>query len=197
VVYWNCLSGNFPNSDDVIGVSREEGGSISGPGEGNASGVEGLGLEVRVVLGQVSNNSLGLQIPDLNTTLGGSTEPISGWAEYKGVDDISSVQRIKVLSFVQIPESSSSVFTTRSTQRTIGRYSDGINVASVSNQVGSEFAVGKIPDLNKLIPTSGDNNWVLNVGGESNTADPLGVSLLINGVLALSKGVPQLDSLVS
>jgi len=197
VVYSNCLSGNLPNSDDVIGVSSEESSSISRPGEGNTSGVDRFGLEVGVVLGQVSNNSLALQIPNLNSALGGSAEPISSWAENKGVDDVSSVQRVKVLSFVQVPESSSSVFTTGSTERTIGRYSDGVNVASVSNQIGSEFAVGKIPDLNKLIPTSRDDDWVLNVGRESNTANPLCVSLFINGVFALSKSIPQLNSLVS
>jgi len=191
------VSGNFPDSDDIISVSSKEGSSISRPGEGKASRVDGLGLEVGVVLVQIGNNCLALQIPNLNSTLGSSAEPISGWAENKRVNDVSSIQRVKVLSLVQVPESRSSVFTTRSTERTIGRYGDCINISSMSNRVGSEFAVGKIPHLHKFVPSSGHNDGVLNVGGESNTADPLCVTLLINGVFTLSKGIPQLNSLVS
>lgn len=60
-----------------------------------------------------------------------------------------------------------------------------------------ELAVGQVPDLDGAIPTSRDNDWIDLVGREANARDPVGVSILLNGVLALGQSVPQLDGLVS
>jgi len=65
----------------------------------------------------------------------------------------------------------------------------------MSVQVGSKLAVSQVPDLDHSIPSSGDDDGVLR--RESNAADPLGVSLILDGVLALSESVPELDGLVS
>jgi len=62
-------------------------------------------------------------------------------------------------------------------------------------QVRSKLAVGQIPNLDHTIPSTGDDDGVL--GRESDAADPLGVALLVDGVLALSESVPELDGLVS
>jgi hypothetical protein len=67
----------------------------------------------------------------------------------------------------------------------------------VANVVGAELAVGEVPHLDKLVPTAGHNDGVGGVGGEANARDPLGVVVLGDGVLALSKDVPQLDGLVA
>ena len=50
--------------------------------------------------------------------------------------------------------------------------------------------------LDVFVPSSGDNDGVGGVGGEPNAADPVGVALVTNGVLALGEGVPQLDGLI-
>lgn len=47
--------------------------------------------------------------------------------------------------------------------------------------------------LDQLIPTSGDNHRVLWVWRKSNARDPISVSLFLDGVLAVTKGVPELD----
>jgi hypothetical protein len=52
-------------------------------------------------------------------------------------------------------------------------------------------------DLDELVPTSGDDDGVLGVRGEANARDPLGVALVGDGVLAVTKGVPQLDGAVT
>jgi len=113
------------------------------------------------------------------------------------VDDITSIQRIEMLSFVQVPESGSSVLTTRSAQRSIRRYSDSVNVSSVANQVGSQLAVGKVPNFDEFVPSSRYNDGVGSVGGKSHARYPLSVSILVDGILALTQSVPQLDGLVS
>ncbi len=45
--------------------------------------------------------------------------------------------------------------------------------------------------------TSRHDDWVLWGWGEANSGDPLGVSVLGDGVLALGKSVPQLDGAVA
>lgn len=47
--------------------------------------------------------------------------------------------------------------------------------------------------LDELVPAGGDNDWVLRVGREADTRDPLLVALVGDGELAVAQGVPQLD----
>lgn len=58
--------------------------------------------------------------------------------------------------------------------------------------VGLQFAVGEVPHLHKTIPSTGHDDGVVVVGRETYTGHPVVVRIL-NGVLALSKGVPQLQ----
>ena len=72
----------------------------------------------------------------------------------------------------------------------------------MSNQVVAELAVGEGPDLDQTIPSTGDNEWHLDGGGEADTGDPLIVTVVVsssgvNGVLAFTEGVPELDGLIS
>jgi len=193
------LVSNSPNSDNVVGVSGVEGQTIRGPGQRDGSGVGGLSRgesKIGSVLVQFGNQRLGLEIPDLDGRLGGSAQPVSRGRETESIDDISGLKAVELLSVVEIPESGGTVLASRSAERTIRGNSDGVDVSSVSNQVSDQLAVGKIPDLDELVPSSGDDDGGSSVG-ESDTRDPLGVSLILDGVLALSEGVPQLDGLIS
>lgn len=51
--------------------------------------------------------------------------------------------------------------------------------------------------LDHLVPSGGDDDGVLRVGGESHARDPLGVAFVSDGVLAVTEGVPQLDGSVT
>ena len=51
--------------------------------------------------------------------------------------------------------------------------------------------------LDKLVPAAGDDNGVLGVRAEANAGDPFGVTLVGDGKLAVTEGVPQLDSSVT
>ena len=51
--------------------------------------------------------------------------------------------------------------------------------------------------LDHLIPSARDDDGVLVVGREPHAGDPVLVAILLDGVLALGKSVPQLDGLVS
>ena len=67
----------------------------------------------------------------------------------------------------------------------------------MSDEVGAELAVGEGPDLDQTVPSGGDDDRDGLGRGKADAGDPLGVSLLGDGVLALSKGVPELDGLVT
>jgi len=75
----------------------------------------------------------------------------------------------------------------------------------VTGQVSDQLAVLEVPDLEQLVPSDGDNQrlrgnvvvTVGDIGGEANTADPVVVALILNGVLADTEGVPQLDGLIT
>ena len=66
----------------------------------------------------------------------------------------------------------------------------------MADVVGLQLAVGQVPHLYVLVPPSGDDDGVGIVGGEPDGGDPVLVPILLDGVLALGKGVPQLDGLV-
>jgi len=102
-----------------------------------------------------------------------------------------------VLGFVQVPQHSGSVLSTGSAKRSIWRDGDGVDVTCVANVVSLETAAGKLPNLDQFVPTGGDDDWVLRIWAESDTRNPLRVTLLGDGEFAVSQCVPELDSLVA
>ena len=100
------------------------------------------------------NNNLGFQVPDLDTLISGSAQPVSVGGEDKRVDDFTSIKGVKALAFVQVPKHGSSVLSSGSTERAIGGNADSVEVSVVSNEVVAELAVGQCPNLNKTIPTA-------------------------------------------
>ena len=98
--------------------------------------------------GKINNDDvLALEIKDFDTACGSSAKPVTVRGEYKGVDNVTSLKRVEVLSFVKIPKHSDTILSTRCGKRTIWRYGDGVNVAGVTIVVGLEFAFGKFPNL--------------------------------------------------
>lgn len=62
---------------------------------------------------------------------------------------------------------------------------------------GKMHAREEFPYLDELIPSSRDDDWVLWVWRETNARDPLGVALLLDGELAVTEGVPELDGAIA
>lgn len=133
------------------------------------------------------------------TRCGESTcaEPVSVGAESEGVDDGSSLEGVQVLAFVQVPETGSSVLATRSAKGTVWAHGNGVQVASVAYKVVLDLAVANAPHLHELVPSAGNDDGGLSIGAEADAANPLSVSSVLKGVLALTENVPQLDGLVA
>jgi hypothetical protein len=195
-VQWvgHLLRRNFIDINVTIRGTSKQSVAIRGPSERNNP------WEWRLVLGRSSdlvNDSLGFEIPDFNALISGSAEPVVLGGESQSVDSRSGSQRVQVLALIDIPEHSSSVLTTRSNQRTVWGNGQGVNDTSVTNQVGSELAVSQVPYLDDLVPTSRNNQGLLSGRRESNTGNPVVMLILLNGVLALTESVPELDGSVT
>ena len=191
--------GDGPDTDEVVSVARVEDAAVRRPAQGSA--VRGDGLLVLALVHEVDlelvNLVLGLEIPDLDAVLGGSAQPVAARGEDEAVDDASSVQSVEHAALVEVPQHGAAVLATGSAQGTVGGDGDGVEVASVLSEVGLQLAGLQVPHLDKAIPTGGHNQRVGGGRGEAHAGHPLGVTLVGDGELALSKSVPQLDGLVA
>lgn len=144
------------------------------------------------------DDGLGFEIPNLDARFGRRAQPVAVRGEAETVDDVAGIEGVEALTFTEIPEHGNAVLATRGAQGAIRRDSDGVDVASVANEVGADLAVGEVPDLDELVPATGDDDRVASHRGEANAGHPFGVRVaILNRVLALAERVPQLDSLVS
>jgi len=68
----------------------------------------------------------------------------------------------------------------------------------VSSKGVSQLAVREVPHLNGTVPRRRHNSWLKRAGAETHTANPIRMSItVLNGVLAFTKGIPQLDRAVT
>ena len=123
-------------------------------------------------------------------------------AEGEGIDGISMVQGVEVLAIIEIPQHGLGILAAGSAEGTIRGHGDGVQVASVTNVVGLQLAVGQVPDLDKLVPSATDDERNRLGRRESDARDPFGVSSALgvvsaDGVLAFSEGVPETDGSVT
>jgi hypothetical protein len=183
--------------DQIVTVSAKQGRSISRPCQAGADGnLSKLGL----FRAKSVNDNLGLQIPNLDTIIGGGTQPVTVRAEAKRVNNLSSIQRIKTLAFVQVPEHGGSILSSRGTEGAIRGDTDSVEVTRVSHKIVAELAVGKGKDLDKSVPSARNNQRDRLGRAEANARDPVRVPLGLSGgdgVLAFSESVPELDALVA
>ena len=68
----------------------------------------------------------------------------------------------------------------------------------MASQGAPELAIGQVPYLHSAVPRAGNDGGLERIGRESNAADPIGVGItVLDGVLALAEGVPELDGSVA
>ena len=138
---------NGEDTDNVVGVTGEEGLTVGGPGEREALGVGGVLANTGELGLELVNDALGLEVEDLDARSGGSAEPVSVGGEDKGVDSVTGLERVEVLAIGELPEHGDAVLSTGGAERTIGRDSDGVDVASVAVVVGLQLALAELPNL--------------------------------------------------
>jgi len=187
---------HLPDADGVVGVTGEQGLAVGGPGQGQALGLVGLRRGRDNLGAQLLHGLLAGQIPDLDRGAVGHAQPVAVGREAQGVDDVVVLQGVQVLAVIEVPQQGLGVLATGGAQGTVGRDSHGVQVAVVAVVVVLQLAVGQVPDLHGAVPAAGHDDGVGVVGRETHARHPVGVSILLDGELALGKGVPQLDGLV-
>lgn len=191
---------DLEDSDEVVGPSGEEELSRGVPGEGgtldflllflSSGGVLWLGFVL--VEGLVA-----WEIEDLDTGFGTNDEPVHLLGEENAVNWGVSLGLGDGRSLNEVPDHGDSVFTSRGKIFSIGWDVKGVNLSLVSVEGVHERHGVVVPDLDGSVPGSRYNDWGLGVVVELNGRYPVGVSVFLNGELALSNGVPDLESLVS
>lgn len=136
----------MPNSDDVVSVTGEQVLTVSRPGQRNGLWLLGLGRDGELWLQLVQQLSL-LQVEDLDTRSGGSSQPVSGWGESQSVNLRSSVQGVQSVVSVQVPQDNDTVLTSGSVQRSIWGNDNARDVTSVTDEVSVDLVVVQVPRL--------------------------------------------------
>lgn len=188
---------NRPNADDVVGVARVKRRTVRRPLEGRAVRLLGLLANRRKLRAELVNDGLGFEIPDLDARLSRRAQPIAVRREAQAVDDVTSIEGVETLAFTKVPEHRNAVLPTGGAQGTVRRDGDGVDVASVANEVRANLAVSEVPDLHELVPATRHDDRVGGHRGEANTGHPFRVRVgVLDRVLALAERVPQLNRLV-
>jgi len=188
----------LPSTDDIVGVTGKDGVGVSAPGNGDADRVLGSGLEVSAVASKLSNASLLLKIEDLDAVLGGSANPVLGGVEDELVNLTAGLKLVHELALLKVIDEDAALLTSGGDEGALRRNTDGVEVASGTGEVVLQLEVlTKAPDLDETIPAAGDSDGGGRVGGESNIRNPLGVAVLLEGELALTKSVPELDKTIT
>lgn len=96
---------------------------------------------------QFIHNDLVLQVPDLDTGIGGST--VDG-TEAQGIDDIPTIECIKVLAFIEIPQHSLVIIASRRTEGFIQSNSHCVQIACMANVLVFSLQLARFCTLTSL-----------------------------------------------
>lgn len=144
-----CSRHDTPCTDDVVGVTGEQSLAVRAPGQAHTLGLPALladGGELRL---QLIDLALLLQVEDDDAAGRGGAQPVAVRGEDESVDLVTGAQRVQMLGFVEIPEHSCTVLATGSAKGSVGGDGDGVDVASVADVVGLEFAGREFPNLER------------------------------------------------
>jgi hypothetical protein len=148
--------GDLPDVDEVIGESGEQFGSIGVPGEGE-SGVSLTSLGHLLFLGQgqigIRLVFIGHQIPDLDSVLGGHTDPLEFGVEKDLVDFTLGVNRTDgFLEVGHIPEIEDFVLTSGGQVLGVGGNGNSVDLTVMGLESVSDLEIG-VPDLELSVPS--------------------------------------------
>ena len=153
---WYILAGrrdgDLPDANEVIRVTSEQRLTISGPSHRQALGRSSSAGRSSGDLGaELLNHVLAFQVPDLDAGAGSGAQPVAVGREAQGVNCVGMVQGVQVLAVVEVPKHGFGVLAAGGAEGAVGGHGDGVQVATVSDVVGLELAVGQVPYL--------ENRW--------------------------------------
>ena len=186
------------DSDEAIGETGVQVVLVLGPDEGGATD-QGISSGFTVKRGSfISVNELLVwEIVDLDAVFGTNNEPVELRGEQDNVDWGFSINLFEMSSFNQVPDIDFTVSTSGGNEVSVWCKIKSVDLSFVSDEGVLEGHDGVIPDLDGLIPRGGDNDWLLDIVEVSNAGNPVSVLVLVNGELADTVDVPNLEVLVN
>ena len=138
----------MPDSDNVISVTSEQVLTISRPSQRNSMWFSSFGVTSEFWF-QFFDNSVVVQVQDLNTRSSGSNQPVSVWREGESKDFVFDVNVDNWGFFSQRPNHDVTVFTTSGDQGDIWRDGNSVDVVVVTDQVRVNLEFLQVPELLK------------------------------------------------
>jgi len=185
------------DSDESIGETGVQVLLVLGPDEGGATD---LGLGSLLVVeggGFVSvDEALVWEVIDSDSVLGTNDEPEELGSEKDDVNWGLSVDLLEVSSFNKVPDVDLSVSSTGSDEVGVWSQVEGVDLSVVSNEGVLKLHCGVVPDLDGSVPGGRDDDWGLDVVEVSDAGNPVVVWVLVDGELADTVDVPDLQVLV-
>ena len=184
------------DADMVVGPARVEVGSALGPGEGGAAEellgaglvlLEGGGGDVvldELLLGEVKN---------LDASLGGNDQPVESLGEEDAVDGGVALVLSEPLALNDVPDHDLTVTGAGGEEGGVLNDIEGSDLSLVTGEGVEEGHVEVIPDLDGLVPRSGDAKCGLAGVVETDYGNGIFMLVLVDSELALGTGVPDLD----
>lgn len=137
------------------------------------------------------------EIVDLDSDFSTNDQPVHFLGEQNAVNWSFGFSLGKSASFNQVPDHGNTVFSSRGKIFGIWWDVQRVNLSFMSVEGVHERHGVVVPDLDGFVPRGRYNDWGLGVMIELDGRYPVGVSVFLNGELALTNSVPDLESLVS
>jgi len=120
-VLWRALE--FPNTDNVVVVTSEEGHAVLRPAQTRALGWLAVLTDFDL---ELFDELLEFQVPNFDRAAGGGAKPVSVGAEDELGDLLLGIKTVKGVGggLTEVPELGGTVFATRGSERTIRRNGD-------------------------------------------------------------------------
>ena len=196
---------NGENSDNTIGPTGVEVLLVLGPGERGATNgdstlavsISGIFTGAIEVLSSVSVDELSVwEIVHSNSLFGTNDKPVDLGGEEEDVDWGLGVDLIEMATLNEVPDVDLTVSSSRGNKHSVLGEVEAVDLSLVADEGVHQGHGLVVPDLDGSIPRGRNNDWLLHVVVESNAGNPVVVGLLLNGELALTIDVPDLDGLV-
>lgn len=129
--------------------------------------------------------------------LGTNDEPVLLGSEEDAVDSAVDLLLGEEFAVDEVPNDNVTVLATGSEEVGLGNHGKRVDLSGVTNKGVLKSHGLIVPNLDGLIPRSANNDGSLGVLEELNAGDPVGVGALLDGELALTNSVPDLEVLVS
>lgn len=171
---------------------------VLGEAEGGAANLGRSSLlAIEVISLEFVDELLGRQVVDSDTFFSTNDDPEDSGGEDDAVNRRLGIALIEMLAINEVPDVDLTISATRGEESGSGCNIEAVDLSLVADESVHQRHGGVVPDLDGSIPRGRDDNRSLHVVVESDAGNPVGVLVLLNGELADTLNVPNLNLLIN